>query len=79
MPAAAAAGLAIPTVRLESERMLHNFKNAVLLRINPSEPEGPDARCISIAAGGKVALEALHAAIGGAAGIGGGSGAGKAD
>ena len=63
------AGLAVPTVRNESERMLHNFRNATLLRINPSEPEGP-ARCVSIPAGGKAALEALDAAIGGPAGIG---------
>ena len=63
------AGTAIPTVRNESESLLDDFPNAVLLRINPAEPEGPE-RTIPIPVGGKAALMALDAAIGGAAGIG---------
>ena len=57
-------------VRDTSEAVLNDFRNAVLLRINPAEPEGPAPRTISIPAGGMAALQLLDQAIGGAAGIG---------
>ena len=65
------AGLGVPTVRYESEEILDRFPSATLLRVNPSEPEGPKGT-ISIPMGGKAALEMLDREIGGDAGIGSG-------
>ena len=62
------AGSAVTTVRHQSAAMLLRFPNAVLLRINPSEPGG-GPRTVPIPMGGKEALEMLDACVG-AAGIG---------
>ena len=65
------AGLAVPTVRFASERVLDDFPRATLLRINPAEPQGP-GNTVAIAAGGLEALTMLDKEIGGAAGVGAG-------
>jgi len=47
------AGLAVPTVRYESER-----RGGTLIRINPREPQAPQ-RCISVPCGALQALQAI--------------------
>jgi len=55
------AGLAVPTVRYQSERLASRFGNATLVRINPAEPQGPPGT-ISVPATGLRFLEELQAA-----------------
>lgn len=64
------AGLAVPTVRAQSEGILDSFPRATLLRVNPAEPDGPRGRTVPIAAPALATLAAIDAALGGAAGIG---------
>jgi NAD-dependent SIR2 family protein deacetylase len=69
------AGTEIPTVRLFGEDMLDTFPHSTLIRINPGEPGVPRdeeraGRAVAVPAGGRSALVALDAALGGAAGVG---------
>lgn len=53
------AGHAVPTVRRRSEGILRAFKKATLIRINNTEPEGPEGT-ISVREGGKYSLELIE-------------------
>ncbi|GIW89061.1 MAG: NAD-dependent protein deacetylase [Isosphaeraceae bacterium] len=53
------AGLAIPTIRLISERAVRQFQGT-LIRINPREPEVPDPTHIALPIGARAALEAIE-------------------
>jgi NAD-dependent SIR2 family protein deacetylase len=55
------AGTAIPSVRMQSERIAA-LPHAALVRVNPREPQAPRGG-ISIAAGAREALEAIDAAL----------------
>jgi NAD-dependent SIR2 family protein deacetylase len=57
------AGTAIPSVRIRSERIAQ-LPGATLVRVNPREPQVPRGG-ISIAAGARVALEAIDALLAG--------------
>ena len=53
------AGLAVPTIRMASEHAVGGKRQGTLIRINPREPEVPDARHISLATGGLHALTSI--------------------
>jgi NAD-dependent SIR2 family protein deacetylase len=54
------AGTAIPSVRSFGERLAGNFPGALLVRINPREPEVPPGH-VGVASGALAALQAIEA------------------
>ncbi|MCS6899666.1 MAG: Sir2 family NAD-dependent protein deacetylase [Myxococcales bacterium] len=54
------AGTAIPSVRIFGERLVGNFPGALLVRINPREPNVPQGH-VGIASGALAALQAIEA------------------
>jgi NAD-dependent SIR2 family protein deacetylase len=56
------AGTAVPSIRIEGERLHRGLASATLLRINPREPEAP-AGAFSISDGALAALQALDGMV----------------
>jgi NAD-dependent SIR2 family protein deacetylase len=54
------AGTAIPSVRSFGERLVGNFPGALLVRINPREPQVPQGH-VGVASGALAALQAIEA------------------
>lgn len=55
------AGLGVPTVRYQSERVASSVRSAALIRVNPREPQGPNPGDlqISLSLGGLAAIRQL--------------------
>ena len=57
------AGLAVPTIRNESEESSHLNDKCVLVRINPRDTVVPRSKDVSIALGGLKALQLIDEAL----------------
>lgn len=57
------AGLAVPTIRHQSEESSHLNENCALVRINPRDTAVPRSKDVSIALGGLEALQLIDEAL----------------